>query len=498
MKPKTVLPTLGLIMGATLVQQSPAATTEKPLPVVDKSPNVVLMLADNVGYGDLGCYGGGENRGAATPRLDELAQNGMRFSRFYVEPACTPSRAALLTGRYSIRAGLSLVAVAGSPNTLQAKEITMAEMLKNAGYNTNMLGKWHLGTDEQSLPINQGFDEYWGFLNSTDDTLIAPTMKMTHVADLPPDAQPHIMHGVSGGKLSPVKPYDLNERRIIDQEMTEKAITYIKDKANSNKPFFLYVAWSRCHYPNLPSKEFEGRSRVGNYGDSLMELDYNSGQILDALKEAGIENNTIVIFCSDNGPERDVVWQLGGMMGDGALSGPYRGELGEPWEGSVRTVGMIRWPGHIKPQVGYSMFSIMDFYPTLAKFTGGTVPTDRPIDGIDQSDYLLGKVGIGNRESLLTFIADQLVAARWKQFHGYFINAVPSGNGPEHVAGVSAGAIPLNGYPLLYDIEIDPREERNIGAIFSWASAPMLKVILEYKATLKDFPNPPAPNLTKW
>lgn len=469
-----------------------------PALALDKKPNIVLMLADNVGYGDLGSYGGGEIRGAATPRLDELANGGMRFTHFLVEPACTPSRAALMTGRYSIRAGLSLVAVAGTPNTLSSNEVTMARIFKEAGYNTAMLGKWHLGTEEQSLPQNQGFDEFWGFLDSTDDTLIWPGMKMTHNVIMPESAQPQILEANAGEKLKKIKPYTLEERRTIDLEMADKAVNYIKTHAGTDKPFFLYIAWSRAHYPNLPSKEFEGKSRVGNYGDSLMELDYNVGRVLDAVKEKGIEDNTIVVFCSDNGPEREVVWTLGGMMGDGGLSGPFRGELGDPWEGSVRTVGMIKWPGKIKPRASNEMFSIMDFFPTLATFADAKIPTDRPIDGIDQSAYLLGKQGKGNRNSLITFIGDQLVAVRWRQFRVYMVDTIPSGSGPSRLGGIGGAAIPMNGYPAIYNIELDPREEHNLSALFGWLGIPVARVIMDYKATLQKHPNPPAPNLTKW
>lgn len=464
----------------------------------EKKPNIVLMLADNLGYGDLGSYGGGEIRGAPTPRLDELAIGGMRFTHFLVEPACTPSRAALMTGRYSIRAGLSLVAVAGTPNTLSSKEVTMAKMFKETGYSTAMLGKWHLGIDEQSLPQNQGFDEFWGFLDSTDDTLIWPGMKMTHNVIMPESEQPQILQANAGEKLKKIKPYTLEERRTIDLEMADRAVNYIKAHAGADKPFFLYIAWSRVHYPNFPSKGFEGKSRVGNYGDSLMELDYNVGRVLDAVKEKGIKDNTIVVFCSDNGPEREVVWTLGGMMGDGGLSGPFRGELGDPWEGSVRTVGMIKWPGKIKPRASNEMFSIMDFFPTLATFAGAKVPTDRPIDGIDQSAYLLGKQKKGNRQSLITFVGDQIVAVRWRQFSVYMVDTISTGSGPGRLGGVGGAATPMNGYPAIYNIELDPREEHNLSAMFGWLGIPVGKVIMDYKATLQKYPNPPAPNLTKW
>ncbi len=457
-----------------------------------KKPNIVFMMADNLGYGDLGVYGGGETRGMPTPRIDRLASEGVRFTQFLVEPGCTPSRAAFLTGRYSIRSGLSLVIVPGTPNTLADKEITLAEMLKDAGYDTAMYGKWHLGTDEQSLPHNQGFDEFYGILNTTDEALYVPTMQMAKAPMLPESAVPQIHRAVRGGKLEPVKPYNFRTRRTIDVEITDLSVNYIKKHAQTGKPFFLFIPWTRPHYPNLTSEAFKRKSRIGLYGDSVMEMDHNTGRVLDAIQEAGIKDNTIVIFISDNGPMRETVWP------DAGFAGPFRGELGDPWEGSIRTVGMVKWPGKITPRVSNEMFSIMDFYPTLARIAGTKVPTDRPIDGVDQGDFLFGRQDTSNRESLLTFTGDQLQAVRWRQFRVYFTDVVPVGSGPSRRGGLSSASVPLNGYPLIYNIERDPREEHNMSTTHGWVAAYFIREVMKYKRSLKEHPNPPAPNLTKW
>ena len=210
-----------------------------------------------------------------------------------------------------------------------------------------------------------------------------------------------------GGKLEVVKPYTTDARAHIDIELADRAVDYVKKHANGSKPFFLYLPWTRPHYPNVTTAEFNGKSRIGPYGDCVTEMDYNVGRVLDALKQAGIEDNTIVVFASDNGPSPAI-----NDIFNAGSSGPFRGELGDPLEGSLRTVGMIRWPGKIKPRVSNEMFSEMDFFPTLAKFAGAKIPTDRPIDGIDQSAYLLGQQDNGRRENMLTFIGDQLVAVR--------------------------------------------------------------------------------------
>ncbi len=463
------------------------------VPAQEKSdtdrPNIVFMMADNLGYGDLGAYGGGEVRGMPTPRIDELATEGLRFTQFLVEPGCTPSRAATMTGRYSTRSGLSLVVLRGTSNTLAAEEVTMAEVLKDVGYSTAYLGKWHLGTEAQSHPHSQGFDSYFGILNSTDEAVFNSSMRRAGYEPTESERS-YIWSGEVGKPIEAVREYTLDVRRTIDVEIADRAVAYIEDQAKAEDPFFLFVSWTRPHWPNLPSKDFAGRSHIGDYGDSVMELDHNTGRVLAALNAAGVEENTIVVWMSDNGPWKTMVWP------DGGSSGPFRGELGSAWEGSIRTAGMIKWPGHIKPGVTNGMFSTMDFLPTLASFAGATVPTDRPFDGIDQSDWLLGKQDHSNREHLLTFINGELIAVRWRHFRVYLQDVVASGNGFTTVGGTQASRIRKNGYPNVYNIEQDPREEADIGPEASWVVGKYMPLIVQYYASLKDHPNPRPANIT--
>jgi len=453
-------------------------------------PNIVLMMADNLGYGDLGVYGGGETRGMPTPRIDQLANEGLRLTQFLVEPSCTPSRAALLTGRYSIRSGLSLVSLAGTPNSLGDKEITLAELVKKAGYDTAAYGKWHVGTGKDSQPQRQGFDHFYGILNTTDEVTYVTGLKEAHL-DPAPNRVPYIYEARAKGDLHQVKPYNEVTRRTVDTEITDKAVNYIKQHADQKTPFFLYVPWTRPHYPNLPDKPFVNASRIGLYGDSVMEMDHNTGRVLDAVNEYGLAENTVVIFISDNGPMITTTWP------DSGFAGPYRGETGDAWEGSIRTAGMIAWPGKIKPGISNGMFSIMDFFPTIGKLVGSRVPTDRPIDGVDQSALLLGEQSNSNRESLLTFIGDELVAVRWNQYRIYFSSIESTGDLVSQ-GGFAANRVPKNGYPDTFNIELDPRESRSMTVHTGFTVPPMMRAIKEYKATLKKFPNPPAPNLTDW
>ena len=196
-----------------------------------------------------------------------------------------------------------------------------------------------------------------------------------------------------------------------------------------------------------------------------------------------------------------MVRELGGDMPDMGSPGPFRGELGDVSEGSIRTAAIIRWPGHIRSRSSYAMFSIMDFFPTFARLAGGQVPADRPIDGVDQTDLVLGRNDTGRREHLLTFVGPALVAVRWKQFRTYFADIAPgrSGWGGEHLlGGTGGGATPMNGYPKVFNVESDPREEYNIGAMYEWVIGPVLKAVAEYRASLEKHPNPPAANLTRW
>ena len=466
-----------------------AALTLAVTSLAAEKPNSVFMMCDNLGYGDLGCYGGGELRGMPSPRIDRLASQSMQFTQFLVEPGCTPSRSACMTGRYAIRSGLSLVVVRGSPNSLQTKEVTLAEVLKEAGYNTAYLGKWHLGMEAHSQPQNQGFDSYYGILNSTDEAVFKSSMLMAGYEPRESE-KAYVWNGRSGEPARPVKEYTLDVRRVIDLDLADRSVAYIKEQAGTDKPFFLFTSWTRPHWPNLPSKDFAGKSKIGDYGDSVMELDHNTGRVLDAIKEAGIEDNTIVIWISDNGPWKTMVWP------DGGSAGPWRGELGSAWEGSIRTAGMIKWPDKIKPGKDDGMFSIMDFIPSLATICGGKMPTDRPIDGVDQSDWLLGKQANSNREHLITFIGGDMVAVRWHHFRIHLQDVVQSGNGYVRQGGTSANRLPKNGYPTVYNILSDPREEHDIGPEASWVVGKYMPLVMQYYASLKEHPNPKPATIT--
>jgi len=468
-------------------------------------PNVVFILGDNIGYGDMGPYGGGELRGCPTPNADRLAREGLRLTQFMVESTCTPSRAALMTGQYSIRNGLSLIASPGSPFQLPGDAYTMGRLFKDAGYGTAIFGKWHLGADDYAQPTSHGFDEFYGIPLDTswNDAITVPLIMMTHSFDVPESALiekgPWIQQQKAGGPIERVKPFTPDVRAEIDNELTERSIAFMKQQQAAGKPFFVYLPFSMGHGPNYPSKEFAGKSRIGNYGDKMMEGDYHVGQVLDALKEMNVDNNTIVVFCADNGPSGWILRELGNLGSpDMGNSGPFRGELGEVTEGAIRTFCFIRWPGHIAPNTtSYAMFSLMDFLPTFAAILGSKLPTDRPIDGVDQTEVLFGKSEKGARESLLTFIGPDLVAARWKQWRFYFKDMQLTGTGQQMLGGMYVTSNDLY-FPKVYNIEMDPHEDLNLGGITVFMAGPAFEVVKKYEESVKEHPNRPCANLTRF
>jgi len=460
-----------------------------------KKPNVVLMLADNVGYGDIGAFQGGEIRGMPTPRIDRLASEGLTLTQFITEPGCTPSRAGLITGRYAHRSGLGSIIVAGTPNTLLDEEITLAEIFKSQGYVTAMTGKWHLGAEKQSLPVNQGFDEYRvGVLETTDSTLYRPNMTRAGLPEAVINAAaPKIWEGDAKNGLKPVREYTVEYWKQVEGDIARASIDFIKKLSKRSQPFFLYVGFTHSHYPCVTAPEFEGKSPAGPYGDAIMELDYRTGEILDAIKTAGIEDNTIVIWVSDDGASP----LTGPSASRGGSNGMWAGELGDGREGSLRTPAMIKWPGKIKPSKSNGMVSIHDFLPTLATIIGADIPNDRAIDGIDQTDFFLGKQKNSNRNSLLTFLGDEIVAVRWRHFRIYPKQFIET-EGIPPMTGIFGARTETTGYPIIINLFADHKEELNIAADHAFVIGPYMKAIAAYKKSLVKDPNPPAFSLTEF
>jgi arylsulfatase len=373
--------------------------------------------------------------------------------------------------------------------------VTLGELFKGRGYATGIAGKWHLGSSEQSWPTRQGFDEYRvGVIETTDGTLYRDGMQRAGMPEAAiAAAEPAIWESEANGNLKKVRPYTVDYRRQIEGDIATASVDFIQRQAKAKQPFFLYVGWTNTHYPLAVAPEFAGKSRIGPYGDAIMELDHRTGQVLDAIKAAGIEDNTIVLWLSDNAASPTE----GQPESRGGSNGPFRGELGDALEGSIRTVGMIKWPGKIASRVSNEMVSIHDFFPTLAGFIGAQVPTDRPIDGVDQGAFFTGKQPKSNRESLLTFIGEEVVAVRWRQYRMYPKQFVPSTGNPA-MPGMAGNRVEMSGYPAIFNIEADPREEVNVIATSAWVIGQYLRLIGEYQKSLEKYPNPKAVDLTQF
>ena len=445
----------GLLLGASLASRASAADNAA------RPPNIVIIFADDLGYGDLGCYGHPTIR---TPNLDRMAAEGIRFTSFYsAANVCTPSRAALLTGRLPIRSGMSgnrrNVLFPDSVSGLPQSEITIARALKGRGYATAAVGKWHLGHRPEFLPTRHGFDSYYGIPYSND---------MDRVPEFPKGT----------GFISPKSDYWRvpilrNEKEIarapdqtkLTSDYTAEAVKFIREKKAG--PFFLYLAHSMPHVPLFASEKFKGRSRRGIYGDVIEELDWSVGQVLDALRAEKLDGNTVVFFTSDNGP-----WLTFKDLGGSA--GLLRDGKGSTWEGGMRVAGLAWAPGRIKPgQVSHEIAGTMDLFATSLKLGGAEIPRDRIIDGVDLSPVLFeGRPS--PRQVHFFYHNQELYAVRKGAFKAHVITHT----------GYSRAAPEKHEPPLLFNVEVDPGESFNVAADHPGIVRDLLAEIERHRATL--------------
>lgn len=383
--------------------------------------NVIMIYADDLGYGDLGCYGGK----LKTPNLDRMASEGIRFTNFLsANPVCSPSRAALLTGRYPTRVSMPRVLFPYDKTGLPDNEVTIAQMLKPLGYKTSCIGKWHLGHLPQFLPTTRGFDEYFGIPYSNDMN------------------PPVVLHSTPG------KVETVEERATLETltpRYTERAVRFIED--NKDAPFFLYMPHTYPHIPLAASPKFKGKSPHGIYGDVLEELDWSVGEILSTLKKHKLERDTLIMFSSDNGP-----WFLGSP-------GRLRGRKGTTYEGGVREPFLARLPGRIPAgKICEGVASTMDILPTVAKLCGATLPKN-PLDGIDIWPMLSGQKQTIEREALLYFDNLYLQCARLGNYKLHIARYNSQVYSPAPASGRVNLPLPQ---PELYDLSKDPDESYDI------------------------------------
>ena len=443
----------------------------------DKQPNIVLVLMDNFGYGEIGVYGGGVLRGAPTPNIDSIAVEGFQLTNYNVEAECTPSRSALMTGRYGIR---TRQRQDGPPRGvwygITQWEITLAEMLSNEGYATGIFGKWHLGDTKGRYPTDQGFDEWNGIPRSSDRAFWPDSNSFTPGSH--PDANfAHVMSSFRGQEPKELEVYDRAKRATIDKDITDHAIDFIKRKASSNQPFFAYLPYTQTHEPVDPHPDFFGTTGNGSFADVLAQTDAYIGELLDTIEELGLKENTIFIFTSDNGRE--------GVPRSFGFTGPWRGSMFSPYEGSLRVPFLIRWPGKIpNQQVSNEIFHQIDLFPTLASFIGVDIPKDRTIDGVDQSDFLMGKTNKSARESLVIYIGNELFGAKWRNWKILIKEMDEDGYGIKNMA-----------YPSVYNLIVDPKEEvPELNYLNdTWVDFPLYQVLEDHEVSIDGDPGSPNP-----
>jgi arylsulfatase A-like enzyme len=434
-------------------------------------PNIVLILADNLGWGELGCYGGGLLRGAATPRIDGLAKQGLLLQNFNVESDCVPTRSALMSGRHPIRTGCLQSVPAGFPQGLQPWEKTLPELLKESGYISAHHGKWHLGDIPGRYPSDRGFDEWYGIPRTSDESQF--TSGIGYVAEVV--IQPMIMEGKAGSHSTDVCIYDLEKRRTIDDTLVEKSKDWMNRQVAAKQPFFLYHPLVHLHWPTLPHPDFAGKTGQGDFADSMAEMDFRVGQLIDHITLLGIADNTVLIFASDNGPEYRIPFQ--------GTAGPWTGTYHTSMEGSLRVPFIIRWPGKVPQDVkSNEMVHVTDIFSTVLGIAGASLPTDRPIDGIDQIDFFLDPSQKSKREGFLFYIKDELRAVKWRDWKLHYIW--------EPKINKSKGRLEV---PFLFNTTRDPKEEYDILTFNTWVLQPIMKMRGIFEKSLKYSPAPADP-----
>ena len=426
-----------------------AAIAGSALHAAPRLPNIVIIFTDDQGYADVGAFGA---KGFKTPQLDRLAREGCKFTNFHVaQPVCSASRAALLTGCYPNRIGIHGALGPLAKHGIHENEVTLAELLKQQGYATGMAGKWHLGRPTQFLPVHHGFDEYFGLPYSNDMWPSHPEAKRGTYPPLP------LIEGdqVIDSEVTP------SEQANLTTWYTERAVKFIE--RNRDRPFFFYLAHSMPHVPLHVSDKFKGKSRQGLYGDVIMEIDWSVGAVLQALKKNKLDDHTLVIFTSDNGP-----WlSYGNHAGS---TGPLREGKGTCWEGGTRVPCLMRWPGKIpKGAQSDAMLMTIDLLPTIAKLTGADLPQHR-IDGRDVWPLIAGQQGAQHPHDAYFFYYEtsQLQAVtssdgRWKLQlpHGYRTLSGRPGGQDGIPAKYDQAKLPE---PELYDLKRDLGETRNVAA----------------------------------
>ena len=514
---------LRVSFGALAFGLATTSALSAPAPDPAKKPNIVMLMQDDTGWNDFGCYMcGGKTLGHPTPNVNRMASEGAVFTCWYGQASCTAGRASFITGRIPIRSGLSIVVSPGDENHLRKETPTIAEFFRDNGYNTYFSGKWHLGDKPESYPIEHGFNEmkcfapYYAGVYTYSDTSPwfhpwFPSYNPEFKKDYFNTVNMYEWEGVAGQPAKKGAYIDWDYLATFDVRQTDSAIEYIKKHASDSKPFFMDCNFIKMHNPNNPAPQFAGKTHLGRYSDSLVELDDNIGRIMNTIRE--VAPNTIVIMTADNGAWQDA-WPDAGTT-------PFRGEKGSPFEAGWRVPAVMWWPGHIPAGTVYDeMMSHMDCWATLASMTGITPPphgewkdnNGKPIyfDSIDNSAYILGKAKHSARNSWLYIDGETFNAIRvdiggdpqnddvhiaWK----YTWSAKDTWLGPTQNLG-SIGSLynltmdPFEKYDMVFNGAMAARLPKSspgqyAGQDNGWALSLIYPVLIEFDKSIVKYPN---------
>lgn len=435
-------------------------------------PNVIYFQVDNLGYGELGCYGGGVLRGADTRRIDQFAQEGFQLLNFAPEAQCTPSRAALMTGRHAIRTGNHTVAAAGADSGIVAWERTMGDLFSAAGYATMCMGKWHIGDRDGSWPTDHGFDEWYGPPHSYDECMWEKDP--WYVPGRDPES--YLLEGLKGQKVNEAEKLTYDGKRNIDVEYQRRAFRFMEESTAADRPFLLYFNHSLMHLPVVPRDEYRGKSAQGDWADCLLQLDGDFGALLDKLEQLGISDNTIVVFAGDNGNEEQLLHR--------GTAGFFEGSYFTGMEAALRTPCIARWPGKIAAgRKSDQIVHITDWFVTLAAMAGLPVPDDRMIDGVDQTPFLSGEQEHSNREGFIYWNGDKLYGVKWQNFKLVLVEQKYS----------TDPALPL-GFPHIINLMTDPKEREPYNQVYyhSWTMAHFGRLLKQFQLSVQREPLIPA------
>jgi arylsulfatase len=458
-----------------------------------RAPNILVIIVDDMGWGDIGVNGGGVATGAPTPNIDGLAHQGLNLTSTYSQSLCTPSRAALMTGRLPARTGLTRPLLTGENPKVNpwAGEDAAAKLLGNAGYRTALAGKWHLGEADGTRPHEVGYDEYVGILSVTSeisqglDARLYPDLvnKPERMSLLRKLSEPDVTGGVKGGPNRVVKHLEnLEQLGGIDQIFADFSVDFIKRTVAQSKPFYLIHSFARIHNDNYPAPGYAGKSPAGfPVKDAIVEVDDIVGRLVQTLREAGQLENTFVFFTSDNGANEDV-WPDSGYH-------PWRGGKGTTWEGGVRIPGIAYWPGMIKPgRASDGLFDQMDLFNTSLAFAGETsrISKERYIDGIEQSGFLLADNGKSARQCVFMYSETTMTAMRWMEYKVHFktFQTLEPRKNIDQSSLLTSGSA-----PWVFNLYADPREQASSGhRYFEWGLPRVVGFAKAHAATYAKYP----------